>query len=77
MLTINKYKLKEIMAQKEIKNFSELAKLLGISKNQLSNLLSDKYNPIKSNMRTLADFLNVSPLELISESELNKEKNVK
>ena len=38
MVVIDKFKIKEIMAKNKIKNFSELAKMLGISKNQLSNI---------------------------------------
>ena len=64
---IDKFKVKELMAKKKIKNQTELAKMLGISKNQLSNILSDKYNPIKSNVVELADFLGVSPLEILKE----------
>jgi len=62
---INKFKVKELMAQKKIKNQTELADMLGISKNQLSNILSEKFNPIKSNVVQLAEFLEVSPLEII------------
>ena len=57
------------MAQKQIKNQSELAKMLGISKNQLSNILSDKFNPIKSNIVELAKFFEISPLELLEEKK--------
>ncbi|MEO1923051.1 MAG: helix-turn-helix transcriptional regulator [Nautiliaceae bacterium] len=64
---IDKFKVKELMAKKKIKNQTELAKMLGISKNQLSNILSDKYNPIKSNVVELAEFLGVSPLEILKE----------
>jgi len=64
---IDKFKVKEIMAKKKIKNQTELANLLGISKNQLSNILSDKFSPIKSNLIELADFLEISPLELLKE----------
>ena len=53
------------MAQKKIKNQTELADMLGISKNQLSTILSEKFNPIKSNVVQLAEFLEVSPLEII------------
>jgi len=66
---IDKFKVKELMAKKKIKNQTELAKMLGISKNQLSNILSDKYNPIKSNIVELADFLGVSPLEILKEDD--------
>lgn len=64
-MKIDKFKLKEIMAKNKINTFADLAKMLGISKNQLSNILSDKYNPIKSNVVEIAKFLDVSPLDLI------------
>ena len=64
---IDKFKVKELMAKKKIKNQTELAKMLGISKNQLSNILSDKFSPIKSNVIELANFLEVSPLEILKE----------
>lgn len=64
-MKINKFKVKEIMAKKQIKNQTELADMLGISKNQLSTILSEKFNPIKSNVIQLAEFLEVSPLEII------------
>ena len=60
------------MAKKKISNQSELAKMLGISKNQLSNILSDKFEPIKSNVIALADFLEVSPLDIIEEQIKDK-----
>ena len=64
---IDKFKVKELMARKKIKNQTELAKMLGISKNQLSNILSNRYKPIKSNIEELAKFLGVSPLEILKE----------
>ncbi len=57
------------MAKKQINTQSELAAMLGISKNQLSNILSDKFIPIKSNVIKLAKFLEVSPKELIVDSD--------
>jgi len=69
MLIIDKYKIKEIMAKRKIENFSELAKMLGISKNQLSNILSNKFKPVKSNVEELAKFLGVSPLEIVKEEK--------
>ena len=72
ILNINKFKLKELMAKKKIKNQTELANMLGISKNQLSNILSEKFNPIKSNVIDLAEFLEVSPLELIEDKKVIK-----
>jgi len=66
-LVLNKFLIKEIMAKKKINTFSELAKMLGISKNQVSNIMSNKFNPIKSNVEELAKFFKVSPLDLIVE----------
>jgi DNA (cytosine-5)-methyltransferase 1 len=65
ILEINKFKVREIMAIKGIKSQTELAEIIGISKNQLSTILSDKFNPIKSNVVKLADILEVNPMELI------------
>ncbi len=69
---IDKFKVKELMAKRKIKNQTELAKMLGISKNQLSNILSNKYNPIKSNVVELAEFLGVSPIEILKEEDDNE-----
>jgi DNA (cytosine-5)-methyltransferase 1 len=69
MLIIDKYKIKEIMAKRKIDNFSELAKMLGISKNQLSNILSNRFKPVKSNVEELAKFLGVSPLEIMKDEK--------
>jgi len=46
--------------------------MLGISKNQLSNILSNKFKPIKSNIEELAKFLRVSPMEIIKEDKKSK-----
>ena len=69
---INRFKIKEFMAKKKIDNFSELARMLGISKNQLSNILSEKYNPIKSNVVELAKFFGVDPVDLLEENKKSK-----
>lgn len=71
-MRIDRFKIKELMAKKKIDNFSELAKMLGISKNQLSNILSEKYNPIKSNIIELAKFFKVDPADLF---QVNKKIN--
>ena len=70
MPKVNKAKVVELMARKDILTFKELAKALDISTTQLSNILSDKFEPIKSNIVELANFLDVSPVELIQE-EIN------
>ena len=58
------------MAKKKIDNFTELAKMLDMSKNQLSNILSNRFRPVKSNVVELAKFLGVSPLEIIKNQRI-------
>ena len=72
MPTINKAKVVEQMAKKDIVTFKELAKALGISTTQLSYILSEKFEPIKSNVVDLAEFLEVSPIEIIKEKTEDK-----
>lgn len=62
---ISKTKVRAIMKEKNIQTQSELATILGISKNQLSVILSDKTSPVKSGVQQLADALDVSPIDLI------------
>jgi len=57
---------------KEIVTFKELAEALGLSTMQLSNILSEKFEPVKSNIVELGEFLEISPIELIKEN--NKKK---
>ena len=64
-MPLDKFKIKELMANKKISSQTELAKMLGISKNQLSNILSESFSPIKSNVIELATFLGVEPKDLI------------
>ena len=71
-MKLNKFKIRELMAKKQIKTQSDLAQFLGMSKNQISNILSEKFNPIKSNVIQLADFLDVNPLEIIENNKDDK-----
>ncbi len=71
-MQINRFKIKELMAKKKINNFSELARALGISKNQLSSILSNKYNPIKSNVVELAEFFSVDVVDLLEGDKKDK-----
>lgn len=74
MVEIDKFKVRELMAKKKIATLQDLANCLGISKTQLSNILSDKFVPIKSNIVELAEFFEISPLEIIKEKDLKENK---
>jgi DNA (cytosine-5)-methyltransferase 1 len=74
LVEIDKFKVKELMAKKQIGTLQELANSLGISKTQVSNILSDKFVPIKSNVVELAEFFEISPLEIIKEKDLKENK---
>ena len=64
--SIDKQKVHEIMIRNNIKTQSELAKRIGITKNQLSVMLSSKNSPFKSNFQLLCDSLGVVPLDIIN-----------
>lgn len=61
------------MARKGFLTYKDLANGLGISATQLSNILSDRFEPIKSNVNHLAKFFEVSPLDLIEDDVRGKE----
>ena len=65
MSKLDKNLIKKLMLHKDINTLWELAKVLNISKSQLSNLLSNKFNPIKSNIQEIADFFQVDPIDLL------------
>ena len=67
---MSKVKVKEAMDRKGIKTFTELAEQLGITKNQLSVILSDDYNPLKTRVEELCKILSVGPGEIM---DFNKE----
>ena len=70
---IDKTKVHQIMKSKGISTQQELANMIGITKNQLSVILSAKTVPFKSTYINLCSALNVSPLEIISITD-NEEK---
>lgn len=64
LYTINKDRVKAEMEKAGIKTQKELAERMNISKNQLSMLLSPKFDPIKSNARKLCEILD-TPIDNI------------
>lgn len=65
MTVANKERVKRAMKRVGINTLTELANEVGITKNQLSVILSDKYNPIKSTFFELSEVLRVTPDKLI------------
>ncbi|CDQ38915.1 DNA (cytosine-5-)-methyltransferase [Virgibacillus salexigens] len=69
--TISKEKVRLHMKKHGITTQKELAEQLGLSKNQLSMLLSPNYNPIKSNALKLCETLDVSFDDIAEQMELD------
>lgn len=65
-MKVDKFKIKKIIAKKQINSQSKLAKELGISKSALK-YLAWSFNSIKSHVIKIADFFNVSLNEIIKE----------
>lgn len=62
---LSKVKIREAMQRNGTKTFTELADVLGITKNQLSVMLSDSYNPFKTRVNDLCSVLRVQPDEIM------------
>lgn len=72
---LDKNKIVSLMRKKGIKSQTELAKKMEISKNQLSLILSHKFNPVKSNVSLMADILGDDILSAINTKDnLKNEK---
>ena len=72
--------LAEIIKNRRISlgfSLRNLANEVGITKNQLSLILSDRYNPIKSTFFELSEVLRVTPDKIIDFQEKNKKKSKK
>ncbi len=65
-MILNKEYINTCMAAKGIKTQADLAKRMGITKSQMSVILSPQFNPIKSNVIKLANILEVSPVDLLN-----------
>ncbi|MGG0186966.1 DNA (cytosine-5-)-methyltransferase [Bacillus rhizoplanae] len=70
MYTISKDKVRVHMKKNGISTQKQLAEQLGISKNQLSMLLSPNFNPIKSNALKLAEVLDVKFDDIIDSEQI-------
>lgn len=70
---IDKAKVHEIMKSNGINTQQELANKIGITKNQLSVVLSSKTTPFKSTYVKLCNTLNVSPFDIITKENVKDE----
>ena len=66
---LSKVKIRSAMDTLGIKTYTELAERLGITKNQLSVMLSDSYNPFKARVEDLCRILYVKPDEILDFDE--------
>ncbi|WP_434799186.1 DNA (cytosine-5-)-methyltransferase [Terrisporobacter vanillatitrophus] len=73
-ISIDKNKLKKIMYEKNIKSQTELALNMGITKNQLSVILSDKFTPIKSNVEKMCEILDIGFDEIMTIEDIEEEQ---
>lgn len=73
-ISIDKNKLKKIMHEKNIKSQTELALNMGITKNQLSVILSDKFTPIKSNVEKICEILDIGFDEIMTIEDIEDEQ---
>ena len=64
-MRLSRLKVQEAMCERGIKTFTELAEHIGITKNQLSSMLSEKYDPIKAKVQDLSEALGVAPEEIM------------
>lgn len=71
---LDKEKIRNIFKNRGFKNQNELADKLGITKNQLSAILSSENDFLKSNIRDLCNILNVEIMDIISKA--TPEKNL-
>lgn len=71
---LSKVKIQEIMEQKGISTFKELAEKLDITPNQLSVMLSSSYDPLKSRVSSLCRILGAD-ISSISEMAHNSNGN--
>ncbi|HBF2106660.1 TPA: DNA (cytosine-5-)-methyltransferase [Clostridioides difficile] len=75
-VTIDKNRVRKIMKEKNIRSQNQLALNMGITKNQLSAILSEKFTPIKSNVEKLCEVLDIGFDEIMCVEDVN-EKQIK
>lgn len=73
MLKIDKSKIKKLMKEKGLRTQEELAEKIGISKSQLSSIISPEYDFLKQDIRDLCNVLDVDIFDITSKE---KSKNL-
>ena len=71
-MNLSKVRIREAMDAQGFHTFTQLAEKLGITKNQLSVMLSDDYNPLKTRVVQLCQLLNVQPIDIMNLEETVK-----
>lgn len=64
-MKLSRSKIKKQMELEGIRSFTELSEKLGITKQQMSVMVSDSYCPIKTRVVDLCSLLNVQPMDII------------
>ena len=70
---LSKVKIREAMDRQRIKTYTELAEQLGITKNQLSVMLSDDYNPLKTRLRICVSYFQLLQMKSWILAQIRKE----
>ncbi|MGG5757923.1 DNA (cytosine-5-)-methyltransferase [Bacillus toyonensis] len=70
-MKLDKQKILLQMQALNINTQEDLANSVGISKSQLSSMFSSNYNPVRTRVAKLAEVLNVSILDLLTEQQDN------
>lgn len=73
-ITIDKNRVRKIMKEKNIRSQNQLALNMGITKNQLSAILSEKFTPIKSNVEKLCEVLDIGFDEIMCLEDVNEKQ---
>lgn len=73
-MTLSKVKIKQCMEEKNIHSFSELADNIGITKQQMSVMLSANYSPFKARVDELCQFLDVNQFDIINDEIDDQQK---
>lgn len=75
-MKIHTVKVKEAMERVGLKTQTELAHVMGITKNQLSVILSDTYKPVKSSVENLSKALQITPEDILMPESNEEDRTI-